>query len=316
MKNFTIDQELKPIRKTDNFDRFLIDFKVNRRVHLDEYTEFYYIRKIKLFNDPNSMYALLKAHILFIMVVAKQMYTSNSSFEDLVSEGYWGFIQATKKFENKKGCRFLSYAVWYIRAYIMKSLNDHNEFIRIPQLHSDKLRKVNMVIDSFYKKNGYNVSPSQIANEMELPTDYVKSLLTIPKRSRIISFDDPYKFYVNSDTLECGSLNIEESYFFDDVDGCTYDDELRRESLRYEMMRTLCTLTERESEIIRLFFGIGLTIRGGFVVEDEDSDEGVTLEEIGEVFGLTRERVRQIKEKAIRRLRHTSRSKLLRTYLG
>lgn len=315
MKSFIIDRDLRPIRKTDNFKRFLTDFRINGRVELDEYTEFYYIRKIKLLNDPYSMYELLKAHILFIMVVAKQMHTSGVSFEDLVSEGCFGFIKAAHRFEDKKGCRFLSYAVWYIKAFMMKSLADNNELIRIPQNHYNILRKVNIAIDYFFKKNGHSCFPEYIADKMDLPSDYVQSLLTIPKGSMIVSFNDTYESYINPDTLEEHTISIEEAYLFDEY-GCAYDDGLRLESLRYELNRSLSTLTERESEIVRLFFGIGLIIKNGLVVENEYCDEGATLEEIGDVFGLVRERVRQIKEKAIKRLRHTSRSKLLRGYLG
>lgn len=311
MKSFVIDKDHKPIQKTVNFGRFLKDFRINRRVELDQYTENYYIRKVKLFDDTYSMYELLKSNILFIMLVARQMCTDYTSFEDLVSEGCRGLIKAIYKFEPEKGIKFLSYAVWYIRSYMMTCLNHYNELIHIPPAHLVALQKVNETIDLFYKKDGINCPRVDIEDEMELSFGYVEYLMTIPKRSMIISFDDTHESFINPDTLEETVLRVEDVFISEDS---IADDELRMYSLRAELSRSLNTLTEREADILILFFGLGIPLKHQGIKLSPFMEN--TVEAIGEEFELVGGRICQIKSKAIKRLRHTSRSKLLRGYLG
>lgn len=313
-KAFEINHDATPIRKSETFKRFEKDLGMNGRVVLDQYSEYYYIRKIQQFSDPHSAHELLKAHILFIMVVARQMSASHLSFDDMVNEGCFGLIKAAHRFDHTKGYKFLSYAVWWIRSSVSKFIFDYNEFVHIPQNQTKDLRVVSRITDHFYKETGCDCSYNYeyVADIADLPyLGGIDSLMIAPTRSKIISLDDKYDSFVSPDTLEDNILRVEDVFICEDI---VVDDELRLESLRTEIIRSLNTITEREADILILFFGLGIPLNHQGVKLDPSLE--YSPEEIGEVFDLTRERIRQIKEKAVRRLRHSSRSRLLRGYLG
>lgn len=313
-KAFEINTESTPIKKSEIFKKFEKDLRLNGRVVLDQYSEYYYIRKIQQFSDPYSVHELLKAHILFIMVVARQMSASHLSFDDMINEGCFGFIKAAHRFDHTKGYKFLSYAVWWIRASICKFIFDYNEFIHIPQNQIKDLRIINKTAEYFYKETGFDCSCNYeyVADLADISySDSTDSLLLAPTRSKIISLDDQYESFVSPDTLEETILRVEDTFICEDY---LVDDELRMESLRVDLRRSLNTLTERESDILILFFGLGIPLKHQGINLDPCTEH--MSDEIGEVFELVGERIRQIKDKAVKRLRHGFRSKLLRMYLG
>ncbi len=316
MKRICVESEPMPFKTSNVFKIFNRELGMNKGV-LDRYSEYYFIRKIQSYGDIYYLAELIKYHIGFIIIIARQLRSTHSSFEDLVNEGIIGLIKASYKYDDTHGAKFLSYAVWYIKAYMLQFITQNHELIRLPGNQFNFLLNVKEKIEEKRKLLGEDFTHryGELADELDVPVKSVLNVINAPTREKIIAFDDVHRIYTDADTLVDVSFSIGGYYSFEEIEK-TYDDELRIESLRYEIMRALRTLTDREAEIIRLFFGMGLTIKDGLVVESEYSDEGATLEEIGEVFNLTRERTRQIKEKAVRRLRHTSRSKLLRAYLG
>jgi RNA polymerase primary sigma factor len=201
-----------------------------------------------------------------------------------------GLIKAAEKFDETRGFKFISYAVWWIRQSILQALAEQSRIVRLPLNQVGSLNKINKAFSKFEQEHERKPSPDELAESLELPADKVADTLRVSGRH--ISVDAPFVEGEDNSLLDVLINN----------DSPNADRALMMESLAKEIERALATLTERESDIIRMFFGIGC--------------QEMTLEEIGERFGLTRERVRQIKEKAIRRLRHTSRSKLLKTYLG
>jgi RNA polymerase primary sigma factor len=209
---------------------------------------------------------------------------------DLINEGNLGLIKAAEKFDETRGFKFISYAVWWIRQSILQALAEQSRIVRLPLNQVGSLNKINKAFSKFEQENERKPSPEELAESLEFPAEKVADTLRVSGRH--ISVDAPFVEGEDNSLLDV-LINS---------DSPNADRALMMESLAREIERALATLTERESDIIRMFFGIGC--------------QEMTLEEIGERFGLTRERVRQIKEKAIRRLRHTSRSKLLKTYLG
>jgi RNA polymerase primary sigma factor len=222
--------------------------------------------------------------------VAKQYQNQGLSLPDLINEGNLGLIKAAEKFDETRGFKFISYAVWWIRQSILQALAEQSRIVRLPLNQVGSLNKINKAFSKFEQEHERKPSPDELAESLDLPADKVADTLRVSGRH--ISVDAPFVEGEDNSLLDVLINN----------DSPNADRALMMESLAREIERALATLTERESDIIRMFFGIGC--------------QEMTLEEIGERFGLTRERVRQIKEKAIRRLRHTSRSKLLKTYLG
>ena len=222
--------------------------------------------------------------------VAKQYQNQGLSLPDLINEGNLGLIKAAEKFDETRGFKFISYAVWWIRQSILQALAEQSRIVRLPLNQVGSLNKINKAFSKFEQEHERKPSPEELADSLELPADKVADTLRVSGRH--VSVDAPFVDGEDNSLLDVLVNN----------DSPNADKSLIMESLSKEIHRALATLTERESDIIRLFFGIGC--------------QEMTLEEIGERFGLTRERVRQIKEKAIRRLRHTSRSKLLKSYLG
>ena len=222
--------------------------------------------------------------------VAKQYQNQGLSLPDLINEGNLGLIKAAEKFDETRGFKFISYAVWWIRQSILQALAEQSRIVRLPLNQVGSLNKINKAYSKFEQEHERRPSPEELADQLELPAEKVADTLRVSGRH--VSVDAPFVDGEDNSLLDVLINN----------DSPNADRALIDESLSREIERSLATLTEREADIIRMFFGIAST--------------EMTLEEIGEHFGLTRERVRQIKEKAIRRLRHTSRSKLLKTYLG
>jgi RNA polymerase primary sigma factor len=225
-----------------------------------------------------------------VVSVAKQYQNQGLSLPDLINEGNLGLIKAAEKFDETRGFKFISYAVWWIRQSILQALAEQSRIVRLPLNQVGSLNKINKAFNKFEQEYERTPTPEELAETLELPKEKITDTLRVSGRH--VSVDAPFIEGEDNSLLDVLVNN----------DSPKADTKLLNESLIKEIERALSTLTERERDIVRLFFGIGC--------------QEMTLEEIGERFGLTRERVRQIKEKAIRRLRHASRSKLLKTYLG
>ncbi len=247
-------------------------------------------RKIKE-GDQISLEKLTKANLRFVVSVAKQYQNQGLSLGDLINEGNLGLIKAAKRFDETRGFKFISYAVWWIRQSILQALAEQSRVVRLPLNRVGALNKIGKAYSALEQEFEREPSPSEIANQLEMTDFEVADTLKISGRH--LSMDAPFS-------------NSEDNRLLDVIQNDHLpppDDDLMDESLRVEIDRALATLTKREAEVVRLYFGLG-------------QEHPLTLEEIGERFNLTRERVRQIKEKAIRRLRHTSRSRALRSFLG
>jgi RNA polymerase primary sigma factor len=222
--------------------------------------------------------------------VAKQYQNQGLSLPDLINEGNLGLIKAAEKFDETRGFKFISYAVWWIRQSILQALAEQSRIVRLPLNQVGSLNKINKAFSRFEQENERRPSPEELAEELDIPIDKIAD--TIKISGRHISVDAPFVEGEDNSLLDV----------LVNDDSPIADRALMSESLLTEISRALETLSERERDIIRMFFGIGC--------------QEMTLEEIGDKFGLTRERVRQIKEKAIRRLRTNSKNKLLKGYLG
>jgi len=241
--------------------------------------------------DQVALEKLTKANLRFVVSVAKQYQNQGLSLPDLINEGNLGLIKAAKRFDETRGFKFISYAVWWIRQSILQALAEQSRIVRLPLNQVGSLNKINKAYSRLEQEFEREPTAEELATVLELPEDKVADTMRVSGRH--VSMDAPL-------------LNGEDNSLLDVLvnhDSPRADRSLMNESLQREIERSLSTLTERERDVIRLFFGIGI-------------QHGLTLEEIGAKFDLTRERVRQIKEKAIRRLRHSSRSKLLKAYLG
>ena len=226
----------------------------------------------------------------FVVSVAKQYQNHGLSLPDLINEGNLGLIKAAEKFDETRGFKFISYAVWWIRQSILQAIAEQSRIVRLPLNQVGWVNKISKVLNQFEQENERRPSIDEIAASVELPEDKIEDALKV--NTRHISMDAPL-----ADGEENSLIDI-----LPNDDAPMADTELVMESLRNEINRALLTLNERERLIIEAFFGI--------------NQPEMTLEEIGDKFGLTRERVRQIKEKAIRRLRHNTKNKLLKAYLG
>ena len=274
-------------RESASLDKYLQEIGKEELITVEEEVEL--AQRIKK-GDQIALEKLTKANLRFVVSVAKQYQNQGLSLPDLINEGNLGLIKAAEKFDETRGFKFISYAVWWIRQSILQALAEQSRIVRLPLNQVGSLNKINKAFSRFEQKHERKPSADELAIELELPSEKVADTLRVSGRH--ISVDAPF---VEGEANSLLDVLI-------NSDSPNADKELMNESLSREIDRALYTLTERERDIIKLFFGI--------------SCQEMTLEEIGEKFGLTRERVRQIKEKAIRRLRHTSRSKLLKTYLG
>jgi len=274
-------------RESASLDKYLQEIGKEELITVEEEVEL--AQRIKK-GDQEALEKLTRANLRFVVSVAKQYQNQGLSLPDLINEGNLGLIKAAEKFDETRGFKFISYAVWWIRQSILQALADQSRIVRLPLNQVGSLNKINKAFSKFEQEHERKPSAEELADTLDLPADKVADTLRVSGRH--VSVDAPF-------------VDGEDNSLLDvlvNSDSPNADRSLIQESLAKEINRALTTLTERESDIVRLFFGIGC--------------QEMTLEEIGERFGLTRERVRQIKEKAIRRLRHTSRSKLLKTYLG
>eukprot|EP00764_Aduncisulcus_paluster_P010524 gnl/Carplike_NY0171/368_a510_2116.p1 GENE.gnl/Carplike_NY0171/368_a510_2116~~gnl/Carplike_NY0171/368_a510_2116.p1 ORF type:complete len:287 (-),score=7.63 gnl/Carplike_NY0171/368_a510_2116:22-882(-) len=274
-------------RESASLDKYLQEIGKEELITVEEEVEL--AQRIKK-GDQAALEKLTRANLRFVVSVAKQYQNQGLSLPDLINEGNLGLIKAAEKFDETRGFKFISYAVWWIRQSILQALAEQSRIVRLPLNQVGSLNKINKAYSKFEQEHERKPSPEELADSLELPADKVADTLRVSGRH--VSVDAPFVDGEDNSLLDVLVNN----------DSPNADKSLIMESLAREIHRALATLTERESDIIRLFFGIGC--------------QEMTLEEIGERFGLTRERVRQIKEKAIRRLRHTSRSKLLKSYLG
>jgi RNA polymerase primary sigma factor len=241
--------------------------------------------------DEVALAKLVKANLRFVVSVSKQYQNQGLSLPDLINEGNLGLIKAARRFDETRGFKFISYAVWWIRQSILQALAEQSRIVRLPLNQVGSLNKINKAYSRLEQEFEREPTAEELSRVLELPEDKVADTMRVSGRH--VSMDAPL-------------LNGEDNSLLDVIvnhDSPRADRMLMNESLQREIERSLSTLTDRERDVIKLFFGIGC-------------QHGLTLEEIGAKFDLTRERVRQIKEKAIRRLRHSSRSKLLKTYLG
>lgn len=242
-------------------------------------------------NDTFALEKLVKANLRFVVSVAKQYQNQGLTLGDLINEGNLGLIKAAKRFDETRGFKFISYAVWWIRQSILQALAEQSRIVRLPLNRVGALNKIGKAYSNLEQEFEREPSASELANELDMDVSEVSDHLKISGRH--VSIDAPFTSGEENRLLDV----------IENDDQPSPDATLMSESLRSEIERVLSTLNERETEVLKLYFGI-------------NKDHALTLEEIGEMFNLTRERVRQIKEKAIRRLRHASRSKNLRSYLG
>jgi RNA polymerase primary sigma factor len=275
-------------RESASLDKYLQEIGREELITAEE--EVHLAKKIKE-GDQKALEKLTRANLRFVVSVAKQYQNQGLSLPDLINEGNLGLIKAARRFDETRGFKFISYAVWWIRQSILQALAEQSRIVRLPLNQVGSLNKINKAYSKLEQEFEREPSADELAELLDLPIDKVADTMKVSGRH--VSMDAPF-------------ANGEESSLLDVLinhDSPKADNGLINESLSKEIDRALSTLTERERDVVKLFFGIGM-------------NHGLTLEEIGDKFDLTRERVRQIKEKAIRRLRHSSRSKLLQQYLG
>ena len=241
--------------------------------------------------DQLALEKLTKANLRFVVSVAKQYQNQGLSLGDLINEGNLGLIKAAQRFDETRGFKFISYAVWWIRQSILQALAEQSRIVRLPLNRVGSLNKISKTFSELEQRFEREPSPEELAEVLEVTANEVVDTMKISGRH--VSMDAPFVQGEENSLLDVLENDGDEKP----------DDGLMNDSLRREVQRALSTLTQREADVITLYFGL-------------NGEHAMTLEEIGEKFNLTRERVRQIKEKAIRRLRHTSRSKTLKPYLG
>jgi len=275
-------------RETASLDKYLQEIGKVDLITAEEEVEL--AQKVKQ-GDQLALEKLTKANLRFVVSVAKQYQNQGLTLPDLINEGNLGLIKAAQRFDETRGFKFISYAVWWIRQSILQALAEQSRIVRLPLNKIGSINKINKTYAFLEQSHERPPSAEEIASELDMTINDVKE--SMKNSGRHVSMDAPL-------------IEGEDSNLYDVLrsgESPNPDKELIHESLRTEIERALETLTPREADVIKLYFGLG-------------NHHPMTLEEIGETFDLTRERVRQIKEKAIRRLKHTSRSKILKTYLG
>jgi RNA polymerase primary sigma factor len=275
-------------RETASLDKYLQEIGKVDLITADEEVELAQLIKA---GDQRALEKLTKANLRFVVSVAKQYQNQGLTLPDLINEGNLGLIKAAKRFDETRGFKFISYAVWWIRQSILQALAEQSRIVRLPLNKIGSINKINKMYAFLEQENERPPSAEEIAKNLDMTVNDVKE--SMKNSGRHVSMDAPLIEGEDSNLYDV--LNSGESP--------NPDRKLLHESLRIEIERALETLTPREADVVKLYFGLG-------------EHQPMTLEEIGETFDLTRERVRQIKEKAIRRLKHTSRSKILMTYLG
>jgi RNA polymerase primary sigma factor len=277
-------------RESQSLDRYLQEIGKVDLITPDE--EISLASRIKK-GDQDALDKLTKANLRFVVSVAKQFQNKGLSLGDLINEGNIGLIKAAQKFDETRGFKFISYAVWWIKQSIMQAIADQSRMVRLPLNRVGAITKISKAASQLEQELERKPTHEEIAKELEMSEDEVAYALK--HAGRHVSVDAPFS---QSDNDKSSLLDVLSNNEQPDP-----DNSLMNDSLKKEIDRALSTLTDREAEVIRLYFGI-------------NSEYSATLEEIGEILNLTRERVRQIKEKALMRLRHSSRSKSLKVYLG
>lgn len=274
-------------RESDSLDKYLQEIGHEELISVEEEVEL--AQRIKQ-GDRKALEKLTKANLRFVVSVAKQYQNQGLSLPDLINEGNVGLIKAAEKFDETRGFKFISYAVWWIRQSILQAIAEQSRIVRLPLNQVGSVNKINRVLNKFEQEHERRPSIDEIADNVDIPQDKIEEAMKVS--SRHVSVDAPFADGEDNSLLDVLPNN----------DSPMADKKLVLESLREEINQALQTLNERERNIIEAFFGI--------------NQPEMTLEEIGDKYGLTRERVRQIKEKAIRRLRHSTKNKLLKSYLG
>ena len=275
-------------RETASLDKYLQEIGKVDLITAEEEVEL--AQRIRA-GDNRALEKLTKANLRFVVSVSKQYQNQGLTLPDLINEGNLGLIKAAKRFDETRGFKFISYAVWWIRQSILQALAEQSRIVRLPLNKIGSINKIDKMYAYLEQSNQRPPTPEEIAQELEMTISEVKE--SLKNSGRHLSMDAPL-------------VDGEDSNLYDVLkfgESPNPEKDLLVESLQTEIDRALETLTPREADVIRLYFGLG-------------QQQPLTLEEIGETFELTRERVRQIKEKATRRLKHTSRSKILKTYLG
>ncbi len=287
MRQLKITQSITN-RESQSLDKYLHEIGKVDLINAEE--EVILAQRIRE-GDQAALERLTKCNLRFVVSVAKQYQNQGLTLGDLINEGNLGLIKAAKRFDETKGFKFISYAVWWIRQSILQAIAEQSRIVRLPLNQVGSLSKISKAFSKLEQEYEREPSPEELAEIMETTVDKISD--TLSNSGRHVSMDAPF-------------ITGEENTLLDVLenrDSPNTDSILINESLSEEIRRSLSSLTEREREIIVLFFGLGM-------------NQPLSLEEIGEKFGLTRERVRQIKDKALQRLRHTSRSKVLKSYLG
>ena len=274
-------------RESESLEKYLQEIGKEELLSTDEEVELAQrIRK----GDRKALDRLTKANLRFVVSVAKQYQNQGLSLPDLINEGNLGLIKAAEKFDETRGFKFISYAVWWIRQSILQAIAEQSRIVRVPLNQVGSVNKINRMLNKFEQENERRPSSVEISEQTDIPQEKVDEAMMVTTRH--VSVDAPFVDGEDNSLLDV-LVNDEAPMA---------DRQLVIESLRSEIAAVLKTLNERERNVITAFYGIG--------------QPEMTLEEIGNKFGLTRERVRQIKEKAIRRLRNSTNNKLLKTYLG
>ncbi len=274
-------------RNSDSLEKYLHDIGKEELITPEEEVDL--ARRIKQ-GDQEALEKLTKANLRFVVSVAKQYQHQGLSLPDLINEGNLGLIKAAQKFDETKGFKFISYAVWWIRQCILQALAEQSRIVRLPLNKIGALNKMNRTFSQLEQEHEREPSPDELAEALDMPKDKIFS--TMELSGRHMSVDAPFQEGEDNSLLDVLS----------NPDNPSTDATLIEESLKQEIDRTLNTLPEKERKVIRAFYGIGR--------------KPMSLEEIGESIGISRERTRQIKEKAIKHLRQRAKSKLLKHYLG
>ncbi len=274
-------------RESLSLDKYLQEISHEDRISVDEEVEL--AQKIRQ-GDKKALEKLTKANLRFVVSVAKQYQNQGLSLPDLINEGNVGLIKAAMKFDETRGFKFISYAVWWIRQSILQAIAEQSRIVRLPLNQVGNVTKINRELNRFEQENERRPNAGEIADRVDLPEEKIAEAMKA--NTHHVSVDAPF-----ADSEDGSLLDV-----MSNPDAPSTDNELYMESLREEIVRLFSLLDERERTVLTAYFGIG--------------QPEMTLEEIGNKHNLTRERVRQIKEKAIRRLRHSTKNHLLKSYLG